>query len=67
MTEINQAAAVLAALLLGLFGAGGTAPAQAQSVGSTWLRIMAFADAPVAGAEVRVSVYGPYGWPLVDV
>lgn len=28
---------------------------------------MAFAAAPVVGADVRVSVYGPHGWPLVDV
>lgn len=70
-------AAVLAAFLLGVFlPAGARAQGNGQALvqapehkrdGSMWLRIMAFADAPVVGAEVRVSVYGPYGWPLVDV
>ncbi len=82
VTKINKAAAVLATLLLGLFGIGRTATAQAQSIesatstpaasrgqgnGKVWLRIMAFTDAPVAGADVRVSVHGSQGRPLVDV
>jgi hypothetical protein len=32
-----------------------------------WLKIMAFTDAPVVGADVRVSVYHSQGRPLVDV
>ena len=68
-------AAVLAALLPGLFVPGWTPAAQAQSTEGTantpavnpghgkrqplaWLRIMAFSDAPVVGADVRVSING---------
>ena len=61
-------AALLAAFLLGLFvpaGAraqgNGQAPAQAaahERDHSVWLRIMAFTDAPIVGADVRVSVHG---------
>jgi hypothetical protein len=32
-----------------------------------WLKIMAFTDAPVVGADVRVSVYHSQGRPLADV
>ncbi len=64
-------AAGLAALLLGLPLAGWAAPAQTQLTGSAtgtrtprpdrgrvWLQILAFTEAPVVGADVRVSAQG---------
>jgi hypothetical protein len=84
VTKSNKAAALLAALVLGLFGTAGIATAQDQLMGNApntpaasrrqangrqveWLRIMAFTDAPVVGADVRVSVHRSQGRPLVDV
>ncbi len=79
-TGFHKAAVVLGALLLGVCGTGRTVTAQAQTGGSemsvqaadrgqgnVWLRIIAFTDAPVAGADVRVSVHGSQGRPLVAV
>ncbi len=73
--KLTAPAAVLPALLLGLFvpaGAGaqenGQAPAESPEHGRhqpMWLSIMAFTDAPVVGADVRVTV-GPHGPLLVD-
>lgn len=71
--------AVLAPLAVALFLASCTTAAQAQSTGGAsapaaspdpgkvWLKIMAFTNVPVVGADVRVSVHGSQGRPLVDV
>ncbi len=63
--------ALVAAFLLGLPLAGWAAPAQTQLTGSAtgtrtprpdrgrvWLQILAFTEAPVVGADVRVSAHG---------
>jgi len=66
--ESTGRAAVLSAFLLGLFVPSGTraqgngqAPAEAlgrERHSRVWLKIMAFADAPVVGGDVRVRVHG---------
>ena len=71
--NLTGPAAVLPALLLGLFLPAGTraqtnscngsaqVSAQAQEHGRdqrVWLRIFAFTDAPVVGADVRVTLHG---------
>ena len=69
-------AALLAAFLLGLFLPAGTraqgneqVPVQAaehQRDHPMWLRIMAFTDAPIVGANVRITLGGPHGPVLAD-
>lgn len=49
--------------LLGLFLPAGT---HAQENGKLWLRIMAFTDAPVVGADVRITLGDPHGQLLAD-
>ncbi len=56
-------AALLAAFLLGLFLPAGT---RAQENGKVWLKIMAFTDAPVVGADIRITLGGPRGPVLAD-
>lgn len=70
---------MMMALALAAAGVTRADAAQAQSIGNSaagpgkgngpplvWLRIMAFTDVPVVGADVRVSVRGSQGRPLVD-
>jgi hypothetical protein len=66
--KLSGRAALPAAFLLALFL---PADSRAQANGQTraqpeWLRIMVFADAPVVGADVRVTIGGPQGPVLVD-
>lgn len=56
-------AALAATFLLGLFL---PARARAQVNGQVWLKIMAFTDAPVVGADVRITLGGPDGPVLAD-
>lgn len=61
--NLTGPAAVLPAFLLGLFLPAGT---RAQENGKVWLKIMAFTDAPVVGADVRITLGGPHGPVLAD-
>lgn len=74
--KLTGRAALAATFLLGLFlparahaQANGQAPVQApehRKDHPVWLRIMAFTDAPVVGADVRITLGGPHGPVLVD-
>ncbi len=55
--------ALVAAFLLGLFLPAGI---RGEENGKVWLRIMAFTDAPVVGANVRITLGGPHGPVLAD-
>ena len=75
---VYKAAIVLSAFLIGMCGTGRTATARSmrweigvqaadKAQASVWLRIIAFTEAPVTGADVRVGVKGSQGRPLVAV